>query len=341
MTWSRLSGSLQIDCHAYTGARGDGQVLSSDHDDKWQHHLTLARNDRPPSCTGHWLPDLYASSLLCHSNKVATLPKAYLRQLCLVCRLEPESKSMAADLKALIAEYEVAASPPHLPSITMPVKSESAQSSIPAEQPKQGNEPEAEPPMPHTVQQVNANASAEPAAANAEVRGQTLQHPVSETRPDELAPAAPIPAAVDSISKVNSSSKDVQRLHAKASPTSVDKDQQAGASLGTEQPSSTKAEQGKAAATTEAVSSQGSFLGKALSGASAKPRLPTDAQLSTSQAQQIADAAAAGTLPPQHSGSQSLNGIGQHHSRAAAAASNASEGLAARSLQPPKTSAHD
>ena len=271
-------------------------------------------------------------------TQLVDLPEACPKHLCLSCRLEPESKSMAADLKALIAEHE-AASPLHLPSVTIPVKSDSAQSSVPAEQPQQGTRPETEPRQAQEARQVEAKAVG--AASNAQVPGQHLQHPPSKAQHDKLAPIAPIPAAVDSRPKAETSSRSPQHSFDEASPAPVQKRQQAGASPRTEQVTCAEAAQSKAAATAEAVSSQGSFLGKALSGASAKPRLPGDAQLSTSQAQQIADAAAAGTLPPQHKGSQSLNGTGQHHSTDAASASSASKGLTARSLQPPKTSKHD
>lgn len=249
---------------------------------------------------------------------------------------------MAADLKALIAEHE-AVSPLHLPSVTMPIKSESAQSSVPAEQPKPGTRPEAEPKEAPTDRQTEAKAAtAEPAASKAEVHGQALHHPTSEAQHEKLARIAPFAAALGSKSKADSSSIPLQHTSKEASPAPVQKVQRAGASQVTEQTSSAEIQPGKAAAITEPGSSQGSFLGKALSGASAKPKVPGNAQLSTSQAQQIANAAAAGALPSQQNGTQSMNGTGQHHSKAAAAAaSSASKGLAARSLQPPKTSKHN
>ena len=255
----------------------------------------------------------------------------------LACRLEPESKSTAADLKALIAEHEVAA-PLQLPSVTMVVEAEGAQRSTSAEQLTSATSPAAELPQAQEHKQSEAKAAgAEPAASKAEVRGQAAQHPAIESMSDKMSQGAPIAAAVDSQSTAGRPTRSVQRALGEASPGPTREEQQAGSSLKIEHTSSAKAPQCKFAALPDAKSSQGSFLGKALSGASAKPRLPDSARLSTSQAQQIADAAAAGTVPPRHLGDQTVDSTAPYHSAAAAAAS-ASKGLTARTLQAPKTS---
>ena len=251
-----------------------------------------------------------------------------------LCRLEPASKSMAADLKALIAEHEVA-SPLHLPSVTMAVESEGAQRSLPAEHPKPSARPEVEAQQAQTGRQTEARAlHGEPAASNADVHVQTLQLPASQSAHNEL---SEIGAAADSRSEAKSS---LPCIRGEASPAPMQKEQHSGAKSVIEQSSSAEALQGKVAAGTYAASTQGSFLGKALSGASAKSRLPENSQLSTSQAQQIANAAAAGAQTHRHAGNQLVNGTGDHPSKAAAAASSASKGLTMRTLQPPKTSKH-
>ena len=220
----------------------------------------------------------------------------------------------------------------------MVIESEGARRSIPAEQPKFDTIPTAEPRQAQASRQIKAKAvRTEPAASHAQVHGQALQHPAHKAAPDKLSQGAPIAAAENSQSEADGSIRSLRRTCEKASPGPVQKEQQAGAGLTAEQVGSAEAPQGRAAASADAESSQGSFLGKALSGVSAEPSLPGSSQLSTRQAQQIADAAAAGTLPSQHTGDQSMNGRGPHHS-AAAAASSASKGLTARTLQPPKTS---
>lgn len=244
---------------------------------------------------------------------------------------------MAADLKALIAEHE-AASPLHLPTVTMAVQSEGAQRRLPAEQPKPSARPEAEPRQAQTGRQTEAKAvHGGPAASNADVRVQTLQLPASQSTQNQLSEVGPIGATADSKSEAERS---LLCMGEEASPALTQKEQHSGASPRAEQTSTAESPQGKAAAGAYAASTQGSFLGKALSGASAKARLPEGTQLSTSQAQQIADAAAAGTQMQRHVGNQLGNGTGQHPSKAAVAAFSASKGSTARSLQPPKTSKH-
>ena len=88
----------------------------------------------------------------------------------------------------------------------------------------------------------------------------------------------------------------------------------------------------------QAAIQQGTFLGSALSEASAGRHVPDTGQLSTRQAQQIVDAAAAGTLQTQQHGGSPLNGTSRHPSTAAATESGASKDPAARILQRPKTS---
>jgi hypothetical protein len=88
----------------------------------------------------------------------------------------------------------------------------------------------------------------------------------------------------------------------------------------------------------QAAIQKGTFLGTALSGASAGRHVPKVGQLSTRQAPQIVDAAAAGTLQTQQHGGSALNGTSGHPSIAAATESGAGKALAARILQPPKTS---
>ena len=89
----------------------------------------------------------------------------------------------------------------------------------------------------------------------------------------------------------------------------------------------------------------GSFLGKSLAEDPTARASPRNEQLSTRQAQEVADAAAAGTYRHKHTGAlsaqegqrSSMNGEGVPSSTAAAVP-NAIKNLKAGTLQPPKTS---
>ena len=91
----------------------------------------------------------------------------------------------------------------------------------------------------------------------------------------------------------------------------------------------------------------GSFLGKSLGEASTARASPRNEQLSTRQAQEVANAAAAGTYVHKQTGALSVQ-EGQRSSidaeampsSTAAAAPNAIENVRASTLQPPKTSEH-
>ena len=153
------------------------------------------------------------------------------------------------------------------------------------------------------------------------------QHTSEDGTP--LSPETPQPANASPLTKQHSGGE-AQKLDSAASLPP-------GSTQGAKGITSAKAAQAKTVADSTAAKIPGSFLGKALSGPSSKGISPNNGLLSTSQAQQIADAAAAGNLPCQHPGGPALNGAAFHNSRAAAA-SSASKGLAAHVLQPPKTS---
>ena len=250
---------------------------------------------------------------------------------------------MAADLKALIAEHK-AASPLQLPNVSMAVEVEGAQRSIPAAKLVSNSEPEAEPQQARTNTKLDAEAvCAEPATGATQVHSQALQDPAPLLMHDPMSRAAPSAAAAEGkpgkgMSEATSSTDASQGTCKEASQAPL-KQQQAEAVSRTMQIRSAEASQGRGAATAEGTSSQGSFLSEALSGVSAQVKAPKEEQLSTSQAQQIADAAAAGKLPAQPSGNPSTNGTGPHNSVAAVFAKS-SKGLTARTLQPPKTSKH-
>ena len=153
------------------------------------------------------------------------------------------------------------------------------------------------------------------------------QHTTEEGTP--LSPETPQPANASPLSK-QPSDAEAQKLHSAASLAS-------GSTQGATPVISAKVAQANNVADQTAAKVPGSFLGKALSGPPLRATLPNKGQLSTSQAQQIADAAAAGNLPCQQPGGPALSGVASYNSRAAAA-SSASKGLAAHVLQPPKTS---
>ena len=91
----------------------------------------------------------------------------------------------------------------------------------------------------------------------------------------------------------------------------------------------------------------GSFLGKSLAKASTARASPRNEQLSTRQAQEVANAAAAGTYVHKQTGALSVQegqrlsiDVDAMPSSTAAAVPNAIENVRASTLQPPKTSEH-
>ena len=311
------------------------------------------------------------------------------------CRLEPSSKSMTAELRALIAERE-AASPLKLPSISMAISTDEAQQDLADRKPGinsetqaaqragqvlasaedakgparfgQNQETSGEPQAgPHAEQAVGLTGSAPKAAGAAEIHGRVLQQ-ASPRHADSKAPNGKAPEQSISVIPADSKPATINPESPKSSVPATNKPESVSlsvpaaitpesvspsapatppsaagtlAALGRAQQEKLKNNERRMSSAQQAPQAaiqQGTFLGSALSEASAGRHVPDTGQLSTRQAQQIVDAAAAGTLQTQQQHGSPLNGTSRHPSAAAATESGASKVPAARILQRPKTS---
>lgn len=251
---------------------------------------------------------------------------------------------MAADLKALIAEHEASA-PLHVPAVSMVIDSAESQRSFldgqARSESKAGFKAE-----PHLDEAEGSKAPQPTLYAESEQKpAQASHHPDSKQtiHSSVMQPghsSADIKAPENATIGSGAASKPSGNAQL---AVAADKVGSSGAAPGKGmrpsmmQVSSAQAPQATAVAAPEAGSQQSSFLGKALSNGAVKGSFGKET-LSTSQAQQIADAAAAGT-PLQHNLGAKANGTAPASAKAAAVPSS-SKGLTPSALQPPKTSEH-
>ena len=276
------------------------------------------------------------------------------------CRLDPGSRSLAAERKALIAEHE-ASFPLQLPDISMAVGHNTRGSKSSGEAPAGVSGPGLQT-VPPVEMSEGSSTAASPAAPSAE--GSAADGSVAAQRPSsqqaEYAPGAKpvmISSGTASVSEETSSMKAAVSCQAGSAQLSLAKGsapkalseplQLEAAACSVLQSSAVQPPQTTVVAAPGTGQPLGSFLGKSMAEAPAARASANNEQLSTRQAQEVADAAAARTIVHKQTGAlsvregqcSSVSGEGMPSS-AAAAVPNACGKVGASTLQPPQTSEH-